>query len=173
MKTSGRSGTERRPPPTSRCVQITPVMRAQYRCVHLYALSACAHTPHDRTRPCARAPPGDTHPRIPLYPHVVHLRHLFLPSLSRSSPPPWRNKNWDPDPLNVIFVTSSSDSSPSPPPRRSACKNKIHITQFMAHVLVPSLPPSCAQARLHASQATASHAQSPVVRQGVQETIPA
>ena len=36
---------------------------------------------------------------------------------------------------------SSSDST-HPPPLRSAHKSKIHITQFMAHVHVPSLPPS-------------------------------
>ena len=36
---------------------------------------------------------------------------------------------------------SSYDTPPPPPPRRSARKSKIHMTQLMAHVLVPSLPP--------------------------------
>ena len=36
---------------------------------------------------------------------------------------PRRNRNWDPNPLDIIFVSSSSDSPP-PPLRRSARKSK-------------------------------------------------
>ena len=79
-----------------------------------------------------RAPPGAHHH---LYLHVAHQKH---PS---SSPHPRRNRNWDPDPLDVISVTSSSDSPPPPPPRRSARKNKMQTPQFMPHIFVQSLPP--------------------------------
>ena len=107
------------------------------RCVFPYALSACTHTPHDRTSPYTRAPPGA--PR-PLSLHVARPRHPSSSPHPPSPPPPQRNRNWAPDPLDVISVTSSSDSPP-PPPRRSARKSKIQTPQFMAHVLVPSLPP--------------------------------
>jgi hypothetical protein len=71
-----------------------------------------------------------------------HVKNTPLPTLSlRVLPPPRRNSNWDPDPLDVISVTSSSDSPPPPPRRRSARKSKKQTPQFMSHVLVPSLPP--------------------------------
>ena len=129
-----------RSPPTSRCVWITPIMRTQYRYVLLYALSACMHTPYDR----ATAVPGVPRPPYPLSLHVAYQNILFL---SHRPPLSTDQQKLAPDPLDIISVTSSSDS-PLPPPRHSARNSKTQTTQVMAHVLVPSLPPKSDYVRL-------------------------
>ena len=129
-----------RPPPTSRWVQIIPMMRTQYRRVCFsYILSTCTHIRHMTEL-------GPTRGHLPafLIPHTStsRIQNTPLPPLTlRVFPSPRRNRNWDPNSLDVISVTSSSDSPPPPPLRRSARKSKVHTTQFMAHVLVPSLLP--------------------------------
>lgn len=77
---------------------------------------------------------------------TTHSLMLCVYDTSSSTHPPSlplrpAQQKLDPDSLNVISVMSSSDST-RPPPLRSAHKSKIHTTQFMAHVHVPSLPPS-------------------------------
>ena len=143
-----------RPPPTSRCVWITPIMRTQYRYVLLYALSACMHTPYDAP---SLAVPGVPRPPYPLSLHVAHQNILFL---SHRPPLPTDQQKLAPDPLDIISVTSSSDS-PLPPPRHSARNSKTQTTQVMAHVLVPSLPPKSDYGPFGA---TALHARSPGVK---------
>ena len=105
----------------------------------LYPFYMYAYTPHDRTRSYTRAHPGVLHR---LYPHVARPKHPSSfphpPSLPLT---PGATETEIQTSLDVISVTSSSETPPPPPPRRSARKSKIHTTQFMAHVLVPSLPP--------------------------------
>ena len=76
-----------RPPPTSRCVQITRMMRTQYRCVLLFALSACMHMSCART---SLAPPALFIIAFPCTTSRVQGTPLPLPS--ESSPPPTQQK---------------------------------------------------------------------------------
>ena len=98
-----RRVTESGPHPTSRCVQNTPTMRTQYRCVLLYDLSACMHIRH-------MAEPSPTRRHLPallvrdiICPSTSRVQEPILPpSPSESSPPPQPNRNWASDPLDVI-----------------------------------------------------------------------
>ena len=112
-------------------------------CASLYLSCMYTYTPHDRTNPYTRVPPVTPHHL--LYLHVVRQKHpssMFHipPSPSESSSSPRHNRNWDPDPYDVISIVSSSDSPPPLPPGRSARKSKIQTSQLMAHFLVPSFP---------------------------------
>ena len=121
----------------STCVQITPTMRTQYRCVPLYTLPACAHIRYMIEPAHSRGPAF----LVPCT-STSHVNNTPLPPppppTSESSPPPGTTKTG---------IHTHSTSFPSPhllishrhPPRCSARKRKIHTTQSMAHVLVQSL----------------------------------
>ena len=115
------------------------------------SLPACMHKRHIRE-------PASTRRHLPAllitFASTSPVKNtLFHPSPSESSLPSRRNRNWDPDPLDAISVTLSSNSPP-PPLQRSVHKSKIQTPQFMAHILILSLPPG-AHVRLRASKATA------------------
>jgi hypothetical protein len=111
-------------------VLLAPTARALYRYVCLDAPSVRIHTPCDRTGPFYERLPTLQVPSVlcASTPHIKeHLSsslplRLRVPSLS---PPALfrRSRNLDPNPLNVISVTSSSNS-PALPPRRSVWKSK-------------------------------------------------
>ena len=109
-----------RPPPTSRCVQITRMMRTQYRCVPLFALSACMHMSCART---SLAPPALFIIAFPCTTSRVQGTPLPLPS--ESSPPPTQQKLGSrPTRRHFRHFSDSSAATPS----AHACRNKIHTT---------------------------------------------
>ena len=113
-----------RPSPMSRCVQITPTMRTQYRCVPLYTLPACAHIRYMIEPAHSRGPAF----LVPCT-STSHVNNTPLPPPNlRVFPSPRHNKNWDPYPLDVISVTSSSDFSPPPPSVQCAQEKDTHDT---------------------------------------------
>jgi hypothetical protein len=86
-------------------------------------------------------PPASSSPDVEMHAvnsHEDPVQDRACTDVRSASHPPQRYNNWVPDPRDIISVTSSSDS---PPARRSARMSKKRATQFMAHVLVPPLPP--------------------------------
>ena len=105
-------------------------------CVLLYTLPACTHIIHFTELPRHAGTPHH------LCLHVARPKHpsssLHPPSLPL---PLGATEKLGPRPLDVISITSYSDLPPPPHHRRSARRRKIHTTQFMAHILILSLPP--------------------------------
>ena len=149
--------------PDIECLQMTPIMRTQYR---PYALSA--HMPYRMTEPAYTPTPGarPPPPRRPL------RTPLFRPSPSESYPPSQRYGNWAPYQLYVISVTSSPDSPPLPP-RRNARRSKIQTTHFMAHVVAPSLPPTAHKSDYPPVSNAPPRTRGRPTAKGKAETIPA
>ncbi|KAN0136381.1 hypothetical protein V8E53_005749 [Lactarius tabidus] len=95
----------------------------------------------ERARMRISRPPASSSPDVEMHAvnsHEDPVQDRARTDVCSASPPPRRYNNWVPDPRDIISVTSSSDS---PPARRSARMSKKRATQFMAHVLVPPLPP--------------------------------
>ena len=118
------------PPLTSKYMHITP-MKTMYRCVcfsipilhvHIHYMTELAPT-------CRQLLAF----LIP-YTSMPCINNIPLPPLPlQVFPSPQHNSNWDPDPIDIISLRSSSDSPLLPPLQCSACKSKIQTPQFMAH----------------------------------------
>ena len=143
-------------PSLTSSVQITPTMRTPYTCVLLYTLLACTHAVrHITERATTRG----------------HLPALIITCTSTS-----RIKNTPLPPLTPgateTGIQTHSTSFPSPrlliPHRRHPLGAVRARTRYRrrssCHSTVP--PAWHAQVRLRAGEATTSHEQSPVVRQG-------
>ena len=117
---------------------------AHYVCVYMHY--ACMN----RASPFPCVHPGTLHHSCPVYLHTACQRRPS--SHPPSFPPPIPRPNLislnaaeltTPTPLNIISVTSSSNSLPPLRARRSPRKTKKggrQARQLMAHVFVPSLP---------------------------------
>ena len=113
------------------------MMKTPYRCVLLYTLSTCMHTVRHMTEPAT------TRGHLPAFlitcTSMSHVKNTPLPPLTlRVSPRPGATETG-------IWTHSTSFPSPHLIPHHplfdAARKNKIQTPQFMAHILVPSLPP--------------------------------
>ena len=103
-----------RPPPTSGCVQIAPMMKNPYRCVLLYTLSACSQTVRHMTEPATTR---------------GQLTAFLITCTSTS---------------RVKKNPSSSPHPPSPPLPPGATETGIqtHSTSFLSsHLLIPHRHP--------------------------------